>query len=138
MSNKRTDDLAFYRIDKAKNDLEAAKGAFTLNFFENSINRSYYSILHATRALLALEDTDYKKHSGVINHFIKYYIKTNLFDPKFSNIIKNAFAIRRECDYEDFFVITKEDAEKQLLVAEEFVYSVEDFVKKSLQHISEK
>ena len=133
MSNKRTNELAVYRIEKAKNDLEAAKGALSLKFFENSINRSYYSIFHAARALLALEDIDFKKHSGVINHFIQFYIKTNLFDPKFSNIIKDAFAIRRECDYEDFFVIAKEDAEKQLIVAEEFVNAVEDFVNKSLQ-----
>jgi uncharacterized protein (UPF0332 family) len=133
LSSKRTDDLAVYRIEKAKNDLEAAKGAFSLKFFENSINRSYYSIFHAARALLALEGIDFKKHSGVINHFIQFYIKTNLFDSRFSNIIKDAFAIRRECDYEDFFIITKEDVEKQLIVAEEFVTAIEDFVNKSLQ-----
>lgn len=41
-------------------------------------NRAYYSIFHAMRAILALDEVDFKKHSGVIAYFRENYIKNYL------------------------------------------------------------
>jgi len=111
-------DFAKYRIEKAKRDLEYAKTTLQDELYEVSVNRSYYAIFHAARALLALEGTDYKKHSGVISHFQREYVKTGIFDKEYSTIIREAFDMRNETDYHDFYIISKKDVAGQAENAE--------------------
>ena len=109
MYSKECIDLSLYRLSKAKQYLEDAKRTLELEMYDTSANRSYYAIFHAARAVLALEGLDFKKHSGVISNFQMRYIKTGIFDKQLSNIIKSAFSLRTESDYEDFYVIAKVD-----------------------------
>lgn len=121
--------LCQYRLEKAKEDFEVSKLNFKESFFKASINRSYYSIFHATRALLALDSYDSKKHSGIIAYFNKNYIKTGKLDKKFSKIISKASNIRNESDYNDFFIASKDEAFEQLKDAEYFIDGIEKFIK---------
>ena len=122
-------DLALYRLEKAKNDLNDAKKTLELEMYDTAANRSYYAIFHAARAVLALDGQDYKRHSGVISNFQKDYIKTEIFDKQMSNIIKNAFDMRTESDYEDFYIIPKEDVKIQVEEAEIFIANIETYLK---------
>ena len=122
-------DLALYRLEKAKKDLSDAKKTLELEMYDTAANRSYYAIFHATRAVLALDGQDYKRHSGVISSFQKDYIKTEIFDKQMSNIIKNAFDMRTESDYEDFYIIPKEDVKLQVAEAETFITNIENYLK---------
>lgn len=51
-------EYAKYRIERAKEDLDAAKVMFELNCFRVANNRAYYSIFHAMRAVLAFDGYD--------------------------------------------------------------------------------
>ena len=93
--------------------------------FDTAANRSYYAIFHAARSVLALDGQDYKKHSGVISNFQKNYIKTEVFNKEMSNIIKSAFDMRTDSDYEDFYVVSKDEVIKQVAEAEYFVNTIE-------------
>ena len=128
MYSKETVDLSLYRLSKAKNDLKDAQKTLELEMFDTAANRSYYAIFHAARAVLALDGQDYKKHSGVISNFQKDYIKTEIFDKAMSNIIKSAFDMRSDSDYEDFYVVPKEDVVKQGEEAEYFINKVEEYL----------
>ncbi|MCP5050760.1 MAG: HEPN domain-containing protein, partial [bacterium] len=66
---KRQLDLSAYRIEKAKSALDSAELLLNGKKFSDSINRSYYSMFHTARALLALDKFDSKKHSGIISYF---------------------------------------------------------------------
>jgi uncharacterized protein (UPF0332 family) len=123
-------DLAFYRIGKAKDDLESAQVLFESGKYSQSTNRSYYSIFHATRAILALDKFDSKKHSGVIAFFISNYIRLGKIDEKYSKIITNAEKIRLASDYNDFYIADKDTAERQLVNAQAFLTMAEDVIKK--------
>ncbi len=125
-------DLSKYRLNKAKSDLNDAKKTLELGMYDNAANRSYYAIFHSARAVLALDGCDFKKHSGVISYFLKDYIKTGIFDISLSNIIKSAFDIRNETDYEDFYVVPKEDVERQVKEAEIFVSAMEKYLNAKL------
>jgi len=122
-------ELAKYRLEKAKEDLLTAKMSLEGGMLRGSVNRSYYAVFHAARALLALEGADYKKHVGVIAHFHREYVKTGLFDKTHGETISNAFVIRNEADYDDFYVLPKEDAVEQLINAERFTDAVENYIK---------
>ena len=124
--------LAKYRLEKAKNDLSDAQKSFSEGMFETAANRAYYAIFHAARAVLILDGQDYKRHSGVIAFFRKDYIKTGVLDESLSEIIKNAFELRTESDYSDFFVISKEEIRKQLEDAAFFVAEIENYLEKTI------
>ena len=73
-------DLSKYRLSTAKSDLNAAKVLYSAKEFRGAVNRSYYAIFHALRAVLAMDDFDSSKHSGIIAYFNQHYIKTEVFD----------------------------------------------------------
>ena len=114
MPDIRWRELSNYRIEMAKETLKTARLLYENARYKDSVNRSYYTIFHSMRAVLALEGVDYKKHSGVIAHFREKYVKPGIFSKKLSNIVGQASLIRNQSDYEDFFLVSAEDAEKQL------------------------
>lgn len=121
-------ELAQYRLEKAHDSLEDARTLFARGSYRGSNNRSYYAIFDALRALLALEEVDYRKHSGVISHFQQHYIKTGLLDVELSRIVTSASLIRSASDYEDFFVASKQEAQEQIDGAARLIAAVEDFL----------
>jgi uncharacterized protein (UPF0332 family) len=83
-------DLCLYRIEKAHKDLTAAKLLLEQNLLSQSLNRSYYAIFHITRALLALDEFESRKHSGIIAYFNRTYIANGTIDKIYSKILKRA------------------------------------------------
>ncbi len=114
-------ELANVRLDRAKEMLISAEDNFKNDDLRTSLNRSYYAIFHAMRAMNCLDDFDSSKHSGVIAHFNQAYIKTGVIDTHFSQIIKGASFLREKSDYDDFYIVNRKEAEQQLIDAKEFV-----------------
>lgn len=125
-------DLCRYRLSKAMEHLRDAERSLQLEMFDTAANRSYYAIFHAVRALLALSGKDFRKHSGVISCFQMDYIKTGIFDKKLSDIIKSAFSLRTESDYEDFYVISHDEVTLQVSDAREFCETVAVYIQEQL------
>ena len=128
MLDKSRKDLAQYRLEKAKECLREAEYLVEPEGYSSILNRAYYAIFHAIRAVFATEGVDRKKHSGVISYFQQNYVKTEIFDKEFSRIVQEAFEVRQESDYEDFYVISKEDAITQYENAKKFVSEVEKYI----------
>lgn len=125
-------DLCTYRIEKAQNDLKAAKFLLEQKLFSQSLNRSYYAIFHITRALLALDEFESRKHTGIIAYFNKEYIAKGIFDKRFARIIKGAERMRNRSDYDDFYIVSKDETREQLENAEAFIKEIETFIRKKL------
>ena len=117
-----------YRLELAFERVTVAKKMIDSGYFKDSINRSYYAIFTAVRALLSERQIDFKKHSAVIGYFRREYIKTGIFDEKFSDYIGKAFRFRNDCDYEDFIIVSREKAEEQYQHAVEFCEAVKKFL----------
>jgi len=126
-------DLAMYRIEKSKNDFEASQIMLVNKLYSQSLNRSYYSIFHAVRAILAFEQFDSKKHSGIIAYFNRNFIATNKFDKQFAKILMGAEKIRNKSDYNDFYIASREDAESQIQSAEKFINEMEEYINKNFK-----
>ena len=125
------DDLINYRLSSANEKLTSAKVLLDAGLFKDSVGRSYYAIFAAIRAVLAIRQVDFSKHAGVIAYFQKEFVKTNIFDKKYSKYLQQAFQIRNSCDYDDFFIVSKQDAEEQYERAKEILVVIEEYIKKS-------
>lgn len=121
-------ELSKYRLETAYSDLDTAKALYELKQYRAAINRSYYAIFHSLRAVLALDNFDSSKHSGIISYFNLHYVKEGHFDKGISKLISSAFNMREKADYEDFFIAYAEDAELQIEKAEEILSSVKRFL----------
>ena len=121
-------DLSVYRLNNAKEDLERAKKAFESADNKLSLNRSYYAIFHAVRAVNAMDGYDSKKHSGVISHFNHEHVKNGDFPMDVSKMISGAMDFRQKSDYEDFYIVSKDDAQEQLKNAEYIIDLIDSFL----------
>lgn len=121
-------ELMRYRLDMAKERLESAKLLLDNGNYKDSIGRSYYAIFTAVRALLAVDGVDFSKHTGVISYFQKEYIKTKIFEVKYSKYISQAFQIRNNTDYADFYIVSCDDAKEQYERALEFYEAIEKYL----------
>ena len=121
-------DLSTYRYEKAKRNLEIAEMLIGEDAFDFSLNRSYYSVFDAMRAVNALDGFDSSKHSGVIAYFNQHFLKTGKLDPSLSAIIKQASSLREKSDYEDFYRSTREEAEDTLEQAQRFIKAVGSYL----------
>ena len=126
-------ELAAHRFVRAEEELSTADLLLKNSSFRSSLNRSYYAIFHALRAVNALDEFDSSRHSGVIAHFNQAHVKTGEFPKSVSKIISNASELREQADYEDFYTATKEDAETAFSDATVFLAAVREYL--SSQHI---
>jgi len=127
---QRNEDLSVYRLEKSRESLACAKSSYAAGFFADAASNSYFTVFHAMRSVLALESVDFKKHTAVISYFRESYVKTGKLEKKLSDIIGELFRIRSKSDYEDFYVVSKEEVKKQIENAEYFVTEVGRFLEK--------
>lgn len=120
--------LACYRFEQSLECLRSAKVLTECNDYRGAANRTYYAFFHAMRSVFALYNKDFSKHSGVAANFRKDFIKNGIFDVSFSDMIKSAFYIRNNSDYDDFYVISKLDVEMQIENAQKFCVAIRDFL----------
>ncbi|MBR0277099.1 MAG: HEPN domain-containing protein [Clostridia bacterium] len=127
--------LTQYRIERSEECLKSANVLLGIDDFFAVLDRSFYAIFHAVRAIMALDGTDRRKHSGVISYFQQNYVKSGVFDKKYSEMVQDAFELKQECDYEDFYVLSKEEAITQLKNSNDFVNTVKKYIEKQINNI---
>ena len=121
-------DLSNYRLEQAGRCLRTAKLNFTDDDYKSAANRSYYCVFHCIRSLLALEQVDFKRHTGVISHFREKYISTGIFETKLSDVLGMLFKVRSRCDYDDFYLMSKQEISEQIENAEYFLEQVKAYL----------
>lgn len=120
-------ELAQYRMETAKDDLRAAKILLDAGEYKAANNRAYYAIFHAINAVHAIAGNGYKRHKDAIANFNKEYVKTEIFPREIGRRIAEAEEIRHASDYDDFYIASKEESERQIAVAGEFIELVEKY-----------
>ncbi|MEK6844667.1 MAG: HEPN domain-containing protein [Nanoarchaeota archaeon] len=114
-------------LETAKTKLEEAKRLFESGFFNNSLTNAYTSMFHASRVLLYKDGVQEKSHYAVY-----IYIKEKYSGKIPLNLI-NSFNFLRDERHEIFYgfeeKINKNQAERAILDAEEFLAEVEKLYK---------
>ncbi len=121
--------LSAVRTEHAEECLQAAESLIASHNYKSAANRSYYAVFHAMRAVLAFDGIDMRHHSGVISEFRRLYIKTGVFDTELSQIISLLFDVRTDSDYDDFYVVSKEETVEQYENAKYFLNVIKNYLK---------
>jgi len=129
--------LANYRIEKAKDCLRASKILLDEECYSDSANRSYYAIFHSINAINALNSIGFRKHSGVISNFNQNYIKTQIIEKEYGKMANTAFDVRKDNDYSDFYVASKQEVIEQYENAVKFVARIERYINDEIKKASE-
>lgn len=120
--------LSKARLEQSLQCLKSARILLEHEDYRGAANRSYYAIFHAMRSVLALDNKDFSKHAGVISCFRKDYLKTGELSRDLSPIITLAFEVRSDCDYDDYYVIEKDEVVNQINNASLFYKLVQEYV----------
>ncbi|HEB75815.1 MAG TPA: HEPN domain-containing protein [Nitrospirae bacterium] len=113
--------LAEYRIQKAKSIYEDALFNLKSGRYATAVNRSYYAVLAAARALLVLRGVDPVTHSGCKTMLSLHFVKPGLLSKDMVEDFKILLAMRTDLDYGDFEEVDKQKAEDSLRRAERFL-----------------
>lgn len=129
MDNETIEGFAKYRLNKAKETLETAKMIFNEGKdFTSANNRAYYAIFYAIRAVLAIDEIDFKRHKDVLAYFNKEYVNKEKFPKMIGRKISQAQRIREDSDYDDDYEPSLEKTEQQIKTAQELIDLVEEYI----------
>ena len=117
-------DLCNYRIDQAKETITVAKLCFENGHYKDAINRAYYAAFYAVKAVLALDNIDFKRHKDVVATFNRDYIASGMYEKEIGRLLSRLQKKRENSDYDDFYIASKEEAEDQIKYAEQIVMSI--------------
>lgn len=122
-------DVAQYKLEQAKDDLDTAKLLLDAGKYKAANNRAYYSCYHAIDSTLALEPTAFKRHKDTLAYFNKNYVHSGLFPREIGRKISRLEVIRHKSDYDSFYIASREEAVEQIDVASEVVALIENYMK---------
>lgn len=124
-------DLAKYKLDRAREELDTAQLLLDNQKLKAANNRAYYSIYYSLTAVLCLEPVAFKKHKDTIAYFNKNYVHMEKFPREIGRAIAKAAKVRHASDYDEFYIASKDEAEKQIHTAVILITAVEEYVEKN-------
>lgn len=122
-------DVAQYKLEQAKDDLDSANLLLEAGKYKAANNRAYYSCYHAIDSVLALEPKAFKRHKDTLAYFNKNYVHSEVFPKELGRKISRLEVIRHKSDYDSFYIASREEAREQIDVASMVVASVEEYIK---------
>lgn len=127
MSEKKVD-LCIYRMRSAIETLGVSALCLKGQHYKDSINRSYYAAFYAVKAVLALEEVDFKRHKDAVAYFNKIYVATDIFPREIGKKLGRLKQERETSDYDDFYIASAADATEQYAAAEFIITEVKQYL----------
>ena len=117
--------LVKHRLERARDTLLDAQKYFKDATLNSTVNRIYYAMFYAVNALLISKGLSSSKHSGVRALFNKEFVNKGTVKKNWGKFYSEMFNNRQEGDYADYVELKRQDVEKWLNKAEEFVKTIE-------------
>lgn len=128
MLNENFVNLSKVRFEHSLECLSEAKSLLSNEMYKGAANRAYYAAFHAIRSVLILDEFDSKKHSGIIAKFRELYLKNGVFSKEISDYISSLFRVRTASDYDDFYLVSKDEAAEQVINAERIIDAIQEYL----------
>ncbi len=122
------DELAMYRLKRARETLEDARLLAGSGRWNPCVNRLYYACFYAVSAILVQEGLSSAKHAGVRRLFNQHFVKTGRVTKERDRLFNDLFERRQEADYMDFVNFGESQVRPWVSEAEAFVESIAGLV----------
>lgn len=135
MDKEYFDALAAVRLERAKELLDDAVELLNRGSYKSANNRAFYAIEKSIKALLAMKQIEATTHNGGLKQFNYHFIfkGDGTFTQEDYQKIAGAEQIRNASDYDDFYIASKEESERQISVADEFIILAEKYCMEQLE-----
>jgi uncharacterized protein (UPF0332 family)/predicted nucleotidyltransferase len=114
-------------INLSEEYLESAKEVLTKNRVRLSLDAAYNSAELAAKALILLKEDDLPgSHGGIVSLFGQLFIKTNEINIETGRKLNTALKLRNEARYKPHALLTVENAQEVLTLAENLIKIVSE------------
>ena len=123
-------DLSKVRLERAEELVETAKNELERGDYKSANNRAFYAMEKALKAVLASQEISADSHIGILKTFNKVFIHegNGYFTHDDYKMIQEAETVRQSSDYDDFYIVKKEDCVRQVENAEAIVKKIEKYL----------
>lgn len=120
--------LANYRMEDAWKAICSAKALYQIEDYKGANNRAYYACYYAIVAVLAIEKIAFKRHKDTVAYFNRNYVHGGVFPAEFGHKLHMIKEVREKSDYDDFYILNKNDTKEQIELAEHFFDLVQEYL----------
>ena len=111
-------------LERAEQSLTAAQELAESGYYDFAASRAYYAAFYASTAALLNEGLALSKHSGVIASVHQRLVKTGKLDKEQGKELNWLFGLRGVGDYGVTAHVSREDAERAIQVADDFLRQI--------------
>jgi uncharacterized protein (UPF0332 family) len=122
--------LCTYRFDQAKEALCEARLLQEAGHYRGAINRAYYAMFYSLQVLVIVNKVKVSKHSRIISFFDREYVKSGVFDKRFSKWLHRLFDLRQDADYGNMFMPTEDQCREAVGQSMDFVQEIQNHFEK--------
>lgn len=117
-------------IETAQDWLADASKNLESESFNSCLLSTYLAMFHSARAILYFDGFREKSHACIGRYLDAIYVKKGLLDQKWVDLLDHYRELRHEDQYGISFYATREECEKALEVAKEFVKAMDNLLQK--------
>ncbi len=128
MAEEKRDVLITYRIAQANETKIEAELLIAHEKYRAAMNRIYYGMFYAVSALAAQHDFSTSKHGQLIGWFNQTFIKSGRFDRMYGKMLREAFELRNQGDYDAFIEFSQADVLERLDELIAFIKAIETYL----------
>lgn len=128
MEHERRTALIAYRLEQAKETITEAKLLIDHGKYRAAVNRIYYGMFYALSAIGTQYQFSTSKHGQLIGWFNKEFIKTEILERKYGKMLREAFELRNQGDYDAFITFSDADIRHRFEDMKTFISAIEDHI----------
>lgn len=113
-------------LRKARESVRAAELLADDGLYDIAVSRAYYAMFYVAEAFLAGKGLSFSKHSAVHAAFGQHFARPGILPVHLHRHLLDASAARTLGDYEVGTDLTRDDAERMIAQAKEFIGTAEE------------
>ncbi len=120
-------------LETARDRLEVAELLFKEGKHVDAVNRTYYAVFHAGKALIHSIGRDTKTHAGLVSEIGFHLVEKGIVEKKYGTILRRLFESRETSDYVIGAVFIEEEVKKMIEDAQSFIQMAEKISRKNIK-----
>ena len=97
-------------------------------YWDNVVNRLYYSLFHAVSALLINDGYNVGSHRGAVGAFGQHYVTTGIFTIEDGRHYSRLQGLREKADYNCSFNAQEKDAASKIEPTRQLIAKIEKYI----------